>query len=154
MRKKGHGDPVPKARSLHRANAQTVRTVEYGDNWSRDRQMAKTYQQIQSQIKALEREAEALREREVRDVVGRIKEAIRVYGLTARDLGFGGARAASAARGKAVAVEAAPRKDVKKGKVPVKFRDGTGNTWTGRGSRPRWLRAAIEAGRKLEEFAV
>lgn len=42
-----------------------------------------------------------------------------------------------------------------KGGVAVKFRNAsTGETWTGRGMQPRWLRAALEAGAKLDEFRV
>jgi hypothetical protein len=39
-------------------------------------------------------------------------------------------------------------------KVPVKFRDRSGNTWAGRGAMPVWLRAKIKAGAKLQDFAV
>lgn len=55
----------------------------------------------------------------------------------------GSARGTTASRGKR-----------RKAKVPVKYRDDAGNTWTGRGSQPRWLRAALESGKKLESFAV
>jgi DNA-binding protein H-NS len=39
-------------------------------------------------------------------------------------------------------------------KVAVKYRDKSGNTWAGRGAQPRWLRAKLKAGAKLEDFAV
>jgi len=39
-------------------------------------------------------------------------------------------------------------------KVPVKYRDKSGNTWAGRGAQPRWLREKLKAGAKLEDFAV
>jgi DNA-binding protein H-NS len=39
-------------------------------------------------------------------------------------------------------------------KVPPKYRDSAGNTWAGRGAKPRWLVAAIKEGKKLEDFAV
>jgi len=39
-------------------------------------------------------------------------------------------------------------------KVPVKFRDRSGNTWAGRGVMPVWLREKIKAGAKLEDFVV
>ena len=40
-------------------------------------------------------------------------------------------------------------------KVAVKYRDeATGNTWSGRGLQPNWLKAALSEGRKLEDFAV
>jgi DNA-binding protein H-NS len=47
------------------------------------------------------------------------------------------------------------RRSLMKGrKVPVKYRDRSGNTWAGRGARPVWLREKLKAGAKLEEFAV
>jgi DNA-binding protein H-NS len=39
-------------------------------------------------------------------------------------------------------------------KVPVKYRDKSGNTWAGRGAQPVWLRERLKAGAKLEDFAV
>ncbi len=40
-------------------------------------------------------------------------------------------------------------------KLPAKYRNKqTGESWAGRGVRPRWLVAALKAGRKLEDFAV
>src|SRR5262245_1360411 len=49
------------------------------------------------------------------------------------------------------------RKSSLKGrKAPVKFRnpENRSETWAGRGATPRWLRALLEQGRKIEEFAV
>lgn len=39
-------------------------------------------------------------------------------------------------------------------KVPAKYADGKGNTWTGRGRPPRWLAAAEKAGKKREGFLI
>ena len=112
--------------------------------------MAKTYADIQKQIEELSREAEKLKRKEVEEVVQRIKEAIAAYGLTASDLGLSGQRGRKAA--------ASPKvRKPRAGKVKsaaVKFRDGAGNTWGGRGPRPQWLREALAAGKKLEDFAV
>ena len=43
-----------------------------------------------------------------------------------------------------------------KGSVPVKYRDPKNpeNTWTGRGRMPRWMQAAVDAGRKRESFLI
>ncbi len=43
-----------------------------------------------------------------------------------------------------------------KGSVAIKFRDPKNpeNTWTGRGRMPRWLQAAVDAGRKKESFLI
>src|SRR6516162_3599677 len=39
-------------------------------------------------------------------------------------------------------------------KVPPKYRSLSGETWAGRGARPRWLVAAIKGGKKLEDFLI
>jgi DNA-binding protein H-NS len=39
-------------------------------------------------------------------------------------------------------------------KVAPKFRGPGGETWAGRGAKPRWLVAAIKEGKKLEDFAI
>jgi DNA-binding protein H-NS len=40
-------------------------------------------------------------------------------------------------------------------KVAPKYRDpATGDTWAGRGARPRWLVARLKAGKTLEDFAI
>jgi DNA-binding protein H-NS len=39
-------------------------------------------------------------------------------------------------------------------KVPAKYRSPSGETWAGRGARPRWLVAAIKRGRKLDDFLI
>jgi DNA-binding protein H-NS len=41
-------------------------------------------------------------------------------------------------------------------KVPPKYRNPSNKseTWTGRGARPRWVRALLNEGRSLEELAI
>ncbi len=39
-------------------------------------------------------------------------------------------------------------------RIPVKYRDKSGNTWSGRGAQPRWMTAAIKAGAKREDFLI
>jgi DNA-binding protein H-NS len=40
-------------------------------------------------------------------------------------------------------------------KVAPKYRNrDTGETWTGRGLQPKWLRAALAAGAHLSDFAI
>jgi DNA-binding protein H-NS len=63
-------------------------------------------------------------------------------------LGLGGGGAKRGAK---------PRGSKLKGrKVPPKYRNpkNRAETWAGRGATPRWLRAYIKAGHKLEEFAI
>ncbi|WP_342051270.1 MULTISPECIES: H-NS family nucleoid-associated regulatory protein [unclassified Cupriavidus] len=49
-----------------------------------------------------------------------------------------------------VKTEVAPRGT----RVPVRYRDSNGNTWTGRGKQPAWLVAAIENGKIADDFLV
>ena len=39
-------------------------------------------------------------------------------------------------------------------KVPPKYRGPSGETWAGRGARPRWLVAAIKGGKKIDDFLI
>lgn len=114
--------------------------------------MAQTYTQIQRQIEALQKQAEKLKSSEVSGVVARIKEAIEHYGLTPAQL-FGtnspGARTA-----KSSSAKSGGKSGRAKGASLAAYADDAGNTWGGRGPRPRWLRDALAAGKTLEEFAT
>jgi DNA-binding protein H-NS len=89
---------------------------------------------------ALEKEIEATRRQEKADAVSRVRDLMSQYGLTIADLA-----PKSSAKG-------APAKGAK---VAVKYRNtATGDTWSGRGLQPKWLKAALAAGRTIEEFAV
>ena len=39
-------------------------------------------------------------------------------------------------------------------KVPPKYRSPSGETWAGRGQRPKWLVAAMKKGKKIESFLI
>jgi DNA-binding protein H-NS len=58
--------------------------------------------------------------------------------------------------GKAIAVVGVRggRSVLKGRKVPPKYRSRSGETWAGRGARPRWLVAAIKRGKKLDDFLI
>lgn len=108
--------------------------------------MGRTIAQIEAQVSRLQKQKDALRAQEVAGVIRRIRKAIDYYGLTAEELGFG-----PGARGK-TAVGKTARKTTRK--VAVKYRDGAGNEWSGRGRRPGWFVAALEAGRSIEGLEV
>lgn len=136
--------------------------------------MAKSYQQLQAEIELLQKKAEMLRKKELAAVIKELKQAIAHWGLTAEDLGLQGAgavrvarkavgkKAASKAARKASGKTAAAKKSAANGRgrktanaaAAPKYRDDQGNAWGGRGPRPGWVKAALEAGRSIEEFAV
>jgi DNA-binding protein H-NS len=39
-------------------------------------------------------------------------------------------------------------------KVPPKYRSAKGDTWAGRGAKPKWMVAALKKGRKMEDFLI
>lgn len=103
--------------------------------------MAQTYAQLQEQIAQLEaqsaqlqQEAATLRTLELKDVIEQAITTIAEYGITAAQLGF---RPGSGAK------EPTAQK--------IKYADGNGNTWGGRGKRPNWLR---QSGQDIERFRV
>ena len=103
-----------------------------------------TYLELKEQAERLLAQAEEMREKEIADAIADIKEKMRLYGLTAEDLGLGrgGSASGRAPRGKAPA-------------SPIKYRGPNGETWSGgRGRKPQWVTQALQQGRKLEEFAV
>lgn len=112
--------------------------------------MAQTYTQIQRQIEALQKQADRLKTSEVKGVIERIKIAIRHYGLTAEQLGYGNAKARP---GKSRKVPAKKAANASNRSSAAAYADGNGNVWGGRGPRPLWLRDAVAAGKTLEEFA-
>jgi DNA-binding protein H-NS len=54
------------------------------------------------------------------------------------------------------AVDELPRRRRKYPKVLPKYRNprDPSETWSGRGKQPRWLTAALKAGRTIDEFAI
>lgn len=99
-----------------------------------------TIQELLAQKAALEKQiAEAQRSARA-DAIAKVKALMAEYGLTATDLAGKAAPAAKPEGGK---------------KVAAKYRDpATGQSWTGRGLKPKWLQAAIESGKSLSDFAL
>jgi DNA-binding protein H-NS len=124
----------------------------------------KSLARIEQEIEALEREADAIRKKEAAGVVARIKEAIAHYNLSAQDLGLateprgrrGVARASRRVRpddkpltngfAKAAGARGRPAGGA------AQFRDDAGNTWSGRGRRPEWLKEALRSGKTLDDL--
>lgn len=101
-----------------------------------------------SQREALDREIENTKKQARSEAIAKIRTLMSEYGLTVADLGSKGA-------GKGAAKGAAKAGLRSGGKVAAKYRNAaTGDTWSGRGLRPNWLKAALASGRKIDEFAV
>lgn len=97
---------------------------------------------IHAQIRMLEKQARKLEMGATKGLRAAAK-VIAKHGLSMSDL----KEAFSLSRGK-------NKRAVVRSKVPIKYADGDGNTWTGRGRTPLWLVAAEKAGKKREAFLV
>ena len=117
--------------------------------------MPQTFSQLQAQIQSLQAQAEQLKQREVKDVVAKIREAITTYGLSQQDLfGNNSGRVVSPSGASQPSGRGAKAKRNSKVAKSAKYADGDGNTWVGLGKRPRWLQDALARGSRLEEFLV
>ena len=117
--------------------------------------MKKSLSQLTTQIEKLQREAAAIKAKELDGVIARIKEAIQHYGLTAADLGLTKSRAAKrgAASKRAAKKGRATKPRVGKGVIRFRSEDGL-RTWTGHGRAPAWFKEALEAGATRGSLAV
>jgi len=103
-----------------------------------------TLQELLAQKAALDRQIIELQSGARTDAISKIKSLMSEYGLTMEDLAPGR---------KAGAVKPVPAEG--RAKVAAKYRDqSTGQEWSGRGLKPRWLTAALNGGKTLEDFAV
>jgi len=96
--------------------------------------------ELLAQKAALEQQILDAQREQRTQAITQVRALMSEYGLTLADLGS-----------RAVA---APRK-AGGGKVAAKYRHaGTGETWSGRGLQPNWLKAALAGGARLEDFKV
>lgn len=111
-----------------------------------DQQMQTEPQDIGEMIRqkeALERQIQEAQRAARVDALAKIKELMAVNGLTVAHLA-----------GVPHLRQDAPR-DTPREKAEPKFRHPeTGETWVGRGNRPKWLTKALSEGKSLSEFAV
>lgn len=92
-----------------------------------------TYAELQQQITQLQKQAEQVRKEELAAIIADIRAKMAEYGITVADLSEGTRR--SALKGRA---------------VEPKYRDpASGNTWTGRGVEPAWLK-----GKNRQDFLI
>lgn len=116
-----------------------------------------TSSELIKQSEALRQQAEAMKAKEKPQVVASIKEAIAHYGLTASDLGLVGAASKKGSATKSAvraAKKAATKKPAGKKRLSQQYRDAAGNTWSGFGPRPKWLKDALAAGATEESLRV
>jgi DNA-binding protein H-NS len=126
-----------------------------------------TLKEIDQEIARLKERAATIITSEKSGVIERIKEAIAYYGITAAELGFGGAakpvapvksgrsaKEVSPSKRLADTPEAAvgPVKKPRAGAGLIKYKDDAGNAWSGFGPKPRWFAEALAGGKTPEDL--
>jgi DNA-binding protein H-NS len=104
------------------------------------------YQAIMAQISELEKQAESIRAREKAQVLETIGGLCKDHSLTLSDI-----RPLVSKERKTNQQRSHPTAGIS---LPAKYQDGNGNSWTGRGVKPLWLRDALASGRSLESMKV
>ncbi|MDI1258285.1 H-NS histone family protein [Aquabacterium sp.] len=101
--------------------------------------------ELEEQTLELERELAAAKNEERNAVIVHIREAMKTHGLMLADLG---PKFAKYAKEPSVFPGTGQ-------KVAPKYRNpSTGETWSGRGNKPRWLQAEVDAGSSVESFLI
>jgi len=102
--------------------------------------MASSLQELIAQRAEIDRRIADAQREERAAAISKVKALMAEFGLTAADLA-----------GKTVS----PRTAKSASKVAPKYKNkATGETWTGRGLQPKWLKAAIAGGAQLSDFAL
>lgn len=110
---------------------------------------------IQSQIQKLQKQAEEIKSKEFSKTVSDILAKMQAFGITVKDLQSASGKPRKAGRGRpAVAKKPAAKRKSAGVAVAAKFRGPNGETWSGRGLTPKWLKALEAQGRGRQEFAV
>ncbi|MFN5350288.1 MAG: H-NS family nucleoid-associated regulatory protein [Polaromonas sp.] len=97
-------------------------------------------EQLHKQISELQSKAQDLAEKKKELIIKDIKSKIKMFGITAKELGF-------------LTSTTSTEKKSRKAPVAIKYRHGE-NTWTGRGKRPLWIASYLAKGGKIEELLV
>jgi DNA-binding protein H-NS len=102
----------------------------------------RTTQELDAEIARLQKERDQIREDEKAGVVGRMKEAIAYYGITAADLGLDAAK-----RKARTGVAKAKDSKTQRAAGRIKYKDDAGHTWSGYGPKPKWFTEALASGK-------
>ena len=109
-----------------------------------------TLTELIAQRSELEEKIKALTQTRRTEAIAQVRALMEENGLSLADLGSKAKLASTGEKGKAKI----PQTPKTAQKVAAKYRDDAGNTWSGRGLQPRWLKAAIQGGKKIEDFAI
>lgn len=115
-------------------------------------------QELLAQRAELEKQIAHTQRSERADAIAQVRMLMSQYGLTLADMGsktIAGPKSNKSAIAPPAVKAPKSSKGKKTGKVAPKYRDAiTGQTWSGRGLQPNWLKAALATGRGIAEFKL
>ena len=109
---------------------------------------------IQLQIEKLQKQALQIKVKEFHKTVAEIRQKMHAFGITVKDLQPAKNLKNSTVRGATKKGGRAASKKLVGASVAAKYRGTDGQTWTGRGLTPRWMKTLLEQGRTKEDFAI
>lgn len=98
-------------------------------------------QELLAQKAAIEKQIIETQRNERAEAINRVRALMAEHGLTVADI--------ASKTGGSTNKSAGDRKVAPKYRNPV-----TGETWTGRGLQPKWLKTALSQGKKIGDFAL
>lgn len=99
-----------------------------------------TLKELLARKAEIEKQIDDAARNERAEAIAKVKTLMAEHGLSVADLSARGSARSTRSTGS---------------KVAAKYRNAsTGQTWSGRGLRPNWLKDALAGGKKLEDFAV
>ncbi len=108
---------------------------------------------LRQQIAEMEKQATDLQKKNRPAVLAQLREQMAAYGITAEELSrpapkasrpkVSTAKKTSPARGKKPVVS-----------TPIKYQGPQGQTWTGRGTAPKWLNDLLVDGKTRDDFLI
>ena len=101
--------------------------------------------EIQAKIAELQKQEKMILEQEYKQAIEQVQSLITKHKIAVSDLLFGSDGGPVIKKSKIVPSGK---------KAVIKYCDESGNSWSGRGLKPKWLVAALAIGKKLEDFLV
>ena len=100
-------------------------------------------EQLHQQIAELQKKAQEVALQRKEPIIEDMKKKISLYGITAKELGFG----------EKIVVVQKPTVSTAKTPVAIKYKQGD-STWTGRGRQPKFIADYVASGGKIEDLLV
>lgn len=104
-----------------------------------------TLDDINRQLALLQEKKQKMLDEQRKEALGTVRKLVELHGFSASDIGAsllnGGSQRGAVAKVKS--------------KVEAKYRNAeTGETWSGRGRKPKWMELKLQAGAKQEDFLI